>query len=209
MCFAKQSLSSRPSPGIFQVYLIWSLITRRYLVRPSMLCSVCPSTPSSLQVSSTESQTVRWDFGLRLTILWKKQNKKNSLSNSVPFTPTFSLLVSSPGCRGANLLLRGNGPWAAGRLCHSLVCVQLGDERHLGGWGIDGGLVCDQQVKKDTLMLSFPPYIPLIVLSVCFKVESSPSQTGYNQSRPRHSSEGPLGSALLLVPGCCFDGIPE
>lgn len=53
----------------FQVYSIWSSITRRYRVRPSTLCSVCPSTPSSLPASYTESQTARWDFGFRLRSL--------------------------------------------------------------------------------------------------------------------------------------------
>lgn len=84
--------------------------------------------------------------------LWLPSKKNNSvqLSNAEMTSSQLFLLPSdssSLGCRGANLLLRGDGPWAAGGLCHRLVCLQLGDERHLGGWGVDGGLVCDQQVK--------------------------------------------------------------
>lgn len=69
--------------------------------------------------------------------------KRGFSHSSFFFIPPFLILISSLGCSGTNLLLRGNGPWAAGGLCHSLVCMQLGDERHLGGGGIDRGLVCD------------------------------------------------------------------
>lgn len=81
--------------------------------------------------------------------LWKKNNFVQHSNAEMTSSHLFLLPSdsSSLGCRGANLLLRGDGPWAAGGLCHRLVCLQLGDERHLGGWGVDGGLVCDQQVK--------------------------------------------------------------
>lgn len=165
--------------------------------------SLYPELITSFLYRVTNSQ-VRL-LGLRVTSLWNYfvTALYPSLRLSLP-------LVPSPGCRGANLLLRGNGHGAAGGLRHSLVCVQLGDERHLGGRGVDGGLVCDQQVKRRRFRsVSLRACRRLSSAFVFLKVARSPSQTGYYQSRPRHSSEGPLGSALLLVPGRRPDGVPE
>lgn len=60
--FIYKATNVTPAVCVFQDFMSWCWITRRFQVRPSTLCNVCLCIQSSSQASYTESQAARWGF---------------------------------------------------------------------------------------------------------------------------------------------------
>lgn len=107
-----------------------------------------------------------------------------------------------PEPSGARLLLPGLGVRPAGRLPLGAVRVQLGPERYLRGRHAGRVLVRHQQVRVPGGGRTGPGPDPAVTPRVVL-------QAGRQQSGAGRSSEGELGSAVLLLPGGGADRLPE